>query len=321
MKLTPISTDPVGWSRQVAGTKRRVFIAALVHLAFVAFGLGGTYWLLQKIDGFRDNRSLVLLALFWASWPMLIMGVYAPTLYLYATHRLLQMRAAGDAGGDKGSDENPTLWRYLTSYTRHNPTSLVILIACLTAALLTSLVFLGRALWRNYWWEMEAYGLAGMVATREAMTDFSKGRLRLRAVQGENEQLRYSGSNDGPFEIWIPHFYPSLGYPHRFSTERQVEFYNRKMRHMLDNPEEFSAKTTSLERDSFSFITTNTLLQDVARRLGAWSRVRGSGILYYQYDMRDGSAVLLAPEWPFQPSNRIIGVTFYKDTNAIKLAP
>ena len=71
-----------------------------------------------------------------------------------------------------------------------------------------------------------------MVAAKQAMEDFRQGRLRLRAIQGENERLRYSGSNDGPFEIWILQFYPSLGYPHRFSTEQEVAFYNRKMRYM-----------------------------------------------------------------------------------------
>ncbi len=125
----------------------------------------------------------------------------------------------------------------------NNPSALKVVIAALTVALLSSLGFLGRALWRNHFWEQEAYGLSGTVATVKAMEDFQLGRLRLRAIQGENERLRYSGSNDGPFEIWIPQFYPSLGYPHRVSTELQVEFYNRKMRYMHDHPEKFGAAT------------------------------------------------------------------------------
>jgi len=100
--------------------------------------------------------------------------------------------------------------------------ALKVLIAFLAVALITSLCLLGLARSRNYWWEQEAYGLAGLVATKQAMEDFRQGKLRLRALQGENEHLRYSGSNDGPFEIWIPQFYPSLGYRHRFSSEQQV---------------------------------------------------------------------------------------------------
>jgi len=120
-----------------------------------------------------------------------------------------------------------------------------ILLAVLVIALITSLGFLGRAQWRNFWWEQEAYGLAGMVATKQAMEDYRQGRLRLLALQGENEHLRYSGSNDGPFEIWVPLFYPALGYPHRFSTEQQVKFYNRKMRYMHEHPEKFLAQTNT----------------------------------------------------------------------------
>jgi hypothetical protein len=130
----------------------------------------------------------------------------------------------------------------------NNPRALKFVIAVLAIALVSSLVLLGRALWRNYWREQEAYGLAGMVATKramekQAMEDFRQGRLRLRVLQGENERLRYSGSNDGPFEIWVSSFYPSLGYPHRISTEQQVEFYNRKMRYMHEHPERFTAST------------------------------------------------------------------------------
>jgi hypothetical protein len=62
-------------------------------------------------------------------------------------------------------------------------------------------------------------------------------------LHGQNEHLRYSGSNDGPFEIWISSFYPSLGYPERYSTEQQVESYNRKMRYMHEHPEKFVART------------------------------------------------------------------------------
>ena len=127
----------------------------------------------------------------------------------------------------------------------NNPRALKTVIAALTVALVTSLGFLGRALWRNYWWEEETYGLAGMVAASQAMDDYRHGRLRLRVLQGENERQRYSGSNDGRFEIWIPQFNPSLGYPHRFSTEQQTQFYNRKMRYMHEHPDKFKAMTNT----------------------------------------------------------------------------
>jgi hypothetical protein len=122
----------------------------------------------------------------------------------------------------------------------NNSRTFKVISVVLGIALLTCVALL---LWRNFWWKQETYGLAGVVAAREAMDDFRRGRLRLRMIQGENKQFRYSGSNDGPFEIWVVSFYPSLGYPHRFSTEQQVEFYNRKMRYMYEHPAKFIAAT------------------------------------------------------------------------------
>jgi hypothetical protein len=131
-----------------------------------------------------------------------------------------------------------------------NPKVFAITIALLTFALIACLGFLGRALWRNYWWEQEVYGLAGMTASQAALEDFRNGKLRLRVVQGddkeENNLLTYSGSNDGPFEVWISSFHPALGYPHRYSTEQQAAFYNRKMKYMHQNPEKFRPRTNIL---------------------------------------------------------------------------
>jgi hypothetical protein len=54
----------------------------------------------------------------------------------------------------------------------------------------------------------------------------------------------------------------------------------------------------------FAFITTNTTLQEVVDRVGKYDRVRGSGILYYEYDLPDGSALLISPVPLFQPSRQ-----------------
>jgi len=71
----------------------------------------------------------------------------------------------------------------------------------------------------------------------------------------------------------------------------------------------------------FMFITPNTTLQQVIDRVGKYDRVRGSGISFYEYDLSDGSAVLIRPEWPFEPTNKIRGVTFFRSTNEITLHP
>ena len=107
--ITPIWSDPVGWSEWVAKTKWRVFIWVLIHLCFVLFGLCAFYWLLQKVDGFRDSRELVLLVLLGAAWPILFIGVAVPAMYLYAMHRLLVMLKAQQKtlsdGGDRKDDK------------------------------------------------------------------------------------------------------------------------------------------------------------------------------------------------------------------------
>ena len=121
----------------------------------------------------------------------------------------------------------------------NNTKVLAIITAVLAVALLISLGFVGRMLWRNHGWESEVYGLAGLMATEQAMDDFGQGKLRLLSLAGKNDELRYSGRNEGPFEVWHPQFYPSLGYPHRFVKEKYVEFYNRKMRYMHQHPEKF----------------------------------------------------------------------------------
>jgi hypothetical protein len=69
------------------------------------------------------------------------------------------------------------------------------------------------------------------------------------------------------------------------------------------------------------FITTRTTLQQVVDGLGKYSRVRGSGIIYYEYDLPDGSAVLIGPEWPFDAKSMVQNVTFFPKESEIDLAP
>jgi hypothetical protein len=92
-------------------------------------------------------------------------------------------------------------------------------------------------------WRDQVYGSEGNVASERALGDFRAGHLRLYCLGGENESAKYTGINDGPFEMWIPQFYPSLGRAHRYSTEQFIEFYNRKMHYMYLNPEKFGRKT------------------------------------------------------------------------------
>ncbi len=73
--------------------------------------------------------------------------------------------------------------------------------------------------------------------------------------------------------------------------------------------------------EQFGFITSRTTLRQVVRQVGRYSRVRGSGMLYYEYDLPDGSAVLVGPEWPFESDSRIRKDFFYPHATDITLAP
>ena len=117
-----------------------------------------------------------------------------------------------------------------------------VLIALLGVCALGFALLAARAYWQVYapgGWRDQVYGSTGAFASRQALDDFRKGRLRLYQLAGENDTARYTGTNDGPFEIWVGDFYPSLGRAHRYAREQFVEFYNRKMRYMYEHPEGF----------------------------------------------------------------------------------
>ena len=71
----------------------------------------------------------------------------------------------------------------------------------------------------------------------------------------------------------------------------------------------------------FRFISRDTTLQQVVDRIGPYTRVRGSGIQAFEYDLSDGSAVLLFPEHPFQMHCKIRKVQFYPKKEQIDIFP
>ena len=118
-----------------------------------------------------------------------------------------------------------------------------VIIVALVTFLGISLLLLGRAYWQIYGYREEIFGLSGMVATEQAIDDFRAGKLRLLKLNGENDKLKFSGQQDGPFEIWYPLYLPILGEAHTFATQQYIEFYNRKMEYMHKHPEKFLQKT------------------------------------------------------------------------------
>jgi hypothetical protein len=115
-------------------------------------------------------------------------------------------------------------------------------IAALAFALFTSLGFLTYVLWQNSEWKQQVYALAAYEGGERASHDYQAGKLRLFVIVGERRDDKYSGTNDGPFEIWYPQYFPD-SYPFRYPTEVMVSFYNEDMRLRHEQAEKLPAST------------------------------------------------------------------------------
>jgi hypothetical protein len=205
----------------------------------------------------------------------------------------------------------------LPNITRELIKVFVVVIAFCTLA-----SFYVHALWQNYMWKMEVLTLANYEGATRARHDFQAGKLRLFVLGGERDDDKFSGTNEGPFQVWYPQYYPEF-YPSRYSKQQMITAYNERMRKLQEEarrPSRVGFKPTNIP-PQFAFITTNTTLQQVIDRVGKYNRVRGSGILYYEYDLPNGSAMVISVEWPYQPRNKISAVGFYPRTNQIGLYP
>ena len=124
----------------------------------------------------------------------------------------------------------------------NNPKALKIVIAVLVVAFLVLFHFLARALSDNFAWKQCIELSAPADGAMSAHLDFQSGKLRLYVISGERSDDKYSGTNDGPFEIWFP-VYSSWPYPIRYRTEQWVAGYNRSMRYLYEHPERFMTST------------------------------------------------------------------------------
>lgn len=117
----------------------------------------------------------------------------------------------------------------------------------LALAFVTSAGFLGYELWQNLMWKMQVETLARYEGATRARHDLSAGRLRLFVIAGERSDDKYSGTNDGVFEVWYPQYYPQY-YPFRFSDEQMVSSYNEKMRYLHEHPEKTLTITNNITK-------------------------------------------------------------------------
>lgn len=128
--------------------------------------------------------------------------------------------------------------------------AVVVLFGLLALSLLGSVVVNAWVYWQIYGiggWRDQVYELEGVVASRRATRDFQAGHVRLYKLGGESEADKFTGTNDGRFEVWVPQFYPSLGRAHRYSTEQFIDFYNGRMHYLVSHPEKIRATNETVQ--------------------------------------------------------------------------
>jgi len=59
-----------------------------------------------------------------------------------------------------------------------------------------------------------------------------------------------SGGHDGPFEIWIPQYFPSISKASQSAKKRYVEVYNMQMRFMHLQFKRSKSKSTDAATNS-----------------------------------------------------------------------
>ena len=115
-----------------------------------------------------------------------------------------------------------------------NLRNIKVLIAVLTLALLAALGGLAYAVWLNSQWKAEASELARDIGAQRAIKDFNAGKLKLLQIVGANAKDTFTGTNDGPFEIWVSQYFPGESFPVRCASEQQVVAYNTVMKNLLN---------------------------------------------------------------------------------------
>jgi hypothetical protein len=126
----------------------------------------------------------------------------------------------------------------------NNPKSLKITFAILVFALCVSLGFLARALSDNFAWKLQVESLALYEGSTRARHDFQSGKLRLFVISGGRDDDKFSGTNDGSFEVWFPQYFPEIR-SFRYATETMVTAYNDRMRYMHEHPDRYLTSTNT----------------------------------------------------------------------------
>jgi hypothetical protein len=118
-----------------------------------------------------------------------------------------------------------------------------VIIALLVVALLITIGVVVYERWQNYWWKDEVSMLAFGYGGTSAELDFREGKIRLFIFSGERKDNIYSGTNDGPFQIWFSQYDSDRSW--RYGRERFVDGYNNHMEFMQSRAPQAVNRTNS----------------------------------------------------------------------------
>lgn len=126
----------------------------------------------------------------------------------------------------------------------NNPRTLKIVVTALVVAFCVAVGLLARAIADNFSWRLQVENLAQWEGATVARQDFESGRLRLFVISGKRDEDRFSGTNEGPFEVWYSSYSPEIR-AFRCAAETRVATYNAKMRYMQQHPERYLERTNT----------------------------------------------------------------------------
>jgi hypothetical protein len=88
MKSTPLYSDPIAWSQQVAKSGRRVVVWTVLHVCLISAGCLLVFW---RLCALGLNPMVSLSTLLMGFVPIVLMGMILPACYLNALHQLLNL--------------------------------------------------------------------------------------------------------------------------------------------------------------------------------------------------------------------------------------
>jgi len=110
-----------------------------------------------------------------------------------------------------------------------------VVIAALVVGLLVSLGLLAHEHHQEQRWKQQLQNFAVYYGSTRAKDDVQAGKFRLYVFAGARGKDEYSGTNDGPFQVWYSVYQPQDD-TFRYAMEHVVGSYNASVRYMQEHP-------------------------------------------------------------------------------------